>query len=191
MKQRPTLETERLILRPFATSDAAEVQRLAGSRSIADTTLNIPFPYGDGVAEEWISKHQGSFDDGKDVTFAITQRSNDPLVGAISLMGISEGHQAELGYWIGEPFWNQGFCTEAAQAVVDYGLRALDLIRIHACHFKRNPASGRVMQKIGMSHEGCRRHHVKKWDKPEDLELYGILKEDANTANQALENDSE
>lgn len=189
MKQRPTLETERLILRPFESSDASEVQRLAGSRSVADTTLNIPHPYGDGIAEEWISKHPGVFDEGKGVPFAITLKQEGSLVGAISLLGMSEGHQAELGYWIGEPFWNQGFCTEAGQAVVDYALRVLKLVRVHACHIKRNPASGRVMQKIGMKHEGCRRRHVKKWDKLEDLELYGILKKDSDTANQRIESD--
>lgn len=176
MKQRPTLETERLVLRPFVSSDATEVQRLAGSRSIADTTLNIPYPYDDGMAEGWISKHQANFDDGKDVTFAIMLKKDNSLLGAISLMGVSQGHQAELGYWIGESFWNHGFCTEAGRAVVDYAFRVLKIIRIHSCHFKRNPASGRVMQKIGMKHEGCRKCHVKKWDKFEDLELYGVLK---------------
>jgi ribosomal-protein-alanine N-acetyltransferase len=100
---------------------------------------------------------------------------------------MSVGHQAELGYWIGEPFWNQGLCTDAGQAVVNYGFTALELIRIHSCHIKRNPASGRVMQKIGMTHEGFRRQHVRKWDVLEDLDLYGILKEDWGTANQALE----
>ena len=186
MNQYPTLETERLVLRPFVLSDATGVQRLAGSRSIADTTLNIPYPYNDGVAEAWILTHQGIFDDGKGVTFAITRRQDGSLIGAISLMGISKGHQAELGYWIGESFWNQGFCTEAGQAVVEYAFTVHDLVRVHSCHIKRNPASGRVMQKIGMKHEGCRRCHVKKWDALEDLELYGILKEDSNPANQTL-----
>ncbi len=178
---RPTLETERLILRPFVVSDASEVQRLAGNRVIADTTLNMPHPYGDGVAEEWISTHQEDFDEDKGVTFAITGKPDGDLIGAISLMGVAKGHQAELGYWIGEPFWGCGFCTEAARAVVAYAFDVLGLARVHACHFARNPASGRVMQKIGMKHEGCRRHHVMKWDNLEDIELYGILIEDKTT----------
>ena len=175
MKHRPTLETERLLLRPFELADAKEVQGLAGDRSIADTTTSIPHPYEDGMAEEWISRHQGAFDQGKEVIFAIARKGDGALVGAISLMGVSPGHQAELGYWVGKPYWGQGFCTEAARVVLRYGFYSMGLKRIHACHFARNPASGRVMQKIGMRHEGCRRGHVKKWDALENLVLYGIL----------------
>jgi ribosomal-protein-alanine N-acetyltransferase len=187
MKEIPQLETARLILRPFGNADAADVMRLAGDRAIADTTLNIPHPYKEGMAEEWISKHQDAFDKDQGVTFAITRKSDGILVGAISLMGMAKGHQAELGYWIGKPHWNQGYCTEAGRALLRYAFSDLALVRVHSCHITRNPASGRVMQKIGMQNEGCRRHHVRKWDKTEDLELYGVLKQEwEETANQAV-----
>jgi RimJ/RimL family protein N-acetyltransferase len=178
MNQQPTLETERLILRPFALSDAGDVQRLAGDRAIADTTKTIPHPYEDGMAEKWISSHPEVFDQGKGVTFAITLKPQGMLVGAISLLNMIKGHQAELGYWIAKPCWNRGFCTEAGRAVLEFGFGVLGLNRIHACHFSRNPSSGRVMLKLGMTHEGCRKQHIRKWDKFEDLELYGILKAD-------------
>ena len=101
------------------------------------------------------------------------------------------GDQAELGYWIGKPFWGRGYCTEAAQALLRYAFTELGLVRVHSCHFARNPASGRVMQKIGMVKEGCRRQHVKKWDKLEDLELYGVLKQEwAGPENQAVKGSS-
>jgi len=187
VKKIPKLETERLILRPLGKADAAEVMRLAGDREVADTTLNIPHPYKDGMAEEWIAKHQENFDKDQGATWAITRKSDGVLVGVISLTGMVEGHQAELGYWIGKPFWNHGYCSEAAQTVLWYAFSDLALTRVHASHFTRNPASGRVMRKIGMQHEGCRRNHVKKWDKMENLELYGILKSEmATTANQAM-----
>ena len=174
---RPTLETPRLILRPYALSDAAEVQRLAGAREVAATTLTMPHPYEDGMAEAWIGTHQEDFEKGKGVTFAITLKQNGALVGAISLGGISRVHQrAEMGYWMGVPNWNRGYCTEAARAVVRYGFEALALDRIYATHFARNPASGRVMEKAGMTQEGCWRKHVRKWDAFEDLEAWGILK---------------
>ena len=190
LKRMPTLETARLVLRPFFTADAAEVMRLAGDRAVADTTLHIPHPYQPGMAEEWIAAHQPAFDKEQGVTLAITRKPDGALVGAISL-GMARGHQAELGYWIGKPFWGRGYCTEAAQALLRYAFTELGLVRVHSCHFARNPASGRVMQKIGMVKEGCRRQHVKKWDKLEDLELYGVLKQEwAGPENQAVKGSS-
>ena len=178
MSQQPTLATERLLLRPFQMTDAIEVQRLAGDRAIADTTLNIPHPYAEGMAEDWISKHAEIFAGGKGVTFAITRKSGGALIGAISLMGMVKEHQAELGYWIGKAYWTQGFCTEAAGAVLRYAFTGRGLLRVHARHLSRNPASGRVLRKLFMQHEGCRRQHATKWGKFEDEELYGILKHD-------------
>ncbi len=179
MKEFPTIETKRLILRPFGPQDAVDVKLLAGDKAISDTTLNIPHPYKVEMALEWISHHQDEVANDQGITFAITQKSDRFLVGAISLMKITRHHQAELGYWIGKPFWNDGICTEAAQAVLHFAFIELSLIRIHAQHMSRNPSSGRVMQKLGMQHEGTRKKHAKKGDKFEDMELYGILKEDS------------
>ncbi|HEY1786598.1 MAG TPA: GNAT family N-acetyltransferase [Verrucomicrobiae bacterium] len=178
MKSIPNLKTERLKLRPFSLADASDVQRLVGDRSIADTTLHIPHPYMNGEAEKWIAMHQPEFDRGRCVTFAVTRKTDGVLVGAIGLSGMVAGHQAELGYWIGQPYWNQGFCTEAGRAVLRYAFSKFRLIRVHGIHFSRNPASGQVMRKLGMRHEGSRRQHVRKWDLFEDIELYGILKTD-------------
>jgi RimJ/RimL family protein N-acetyltransferase len=177
MKKRPAIETERLLLRPFQLSDAEDVQRLAGDRAIADTTLEIPHPYADGMAEEWISTHQPKFEAGELSNFAIVLRISGELVGAIGLRIVPRFERAELGYWIGWSYWKNGYCTEAGRAVLQYGFLVLKLNRIHASHLTRNPASGRVMQKMGMAHEGRARQHGKKWDKFEDLELYYILRE--------------
>ena len=94
-----------------------------------------------------------------------------------------QNNSAELGYWIGKPYWNSGYATEASRAVLKYGFEVLGLNRIHASHFRRNPASGRIMEKIGMKYEGCLRQHFKKWGKFEDLETYGILRSEYATAN--------
>jgi RimJ/RimL family protein N-acetyltransferase len=176
MKERPTLETDRLILRPFSLDDAPIVQELAGERDIADTTLNIPHPYEDGVAEAWIATHQESYERKGHLHFAIVLRSTDALIGAIGLTTNPEHESAEIGYWVGKPYWNCGYCTEAAKAVVAYGFDVLKLNRIYAHHFSRNPASGRVMQKIGMTHEGVMKQHIKKWGVFEDVEIYGLLR---------------
>ena len=176
MKQTPVLQSSRLILRLFEMGDAKDVQRLAGDRAIADTTLQIPHPYEDGVAEQWISTHQAKVEAGEMAIFAIILQESRKLIGSIGLEIVHRFERAELGYWIGKPYWGNGFCTEAAKAVLEYGFSTLNLNRIHAHHFKRNPASGSVMEKLGMIHEGCARQHIKKWDNFEDIELYGILK---------------
>ncbi len=175
MKQRPTLHTERLILRPFESSDAGDVQRLAGDFEIADTTLNVPHPYEDGMAEDWIATHQPQFEAGALCAFAITSAETGELIGAIGLRINANFNRAELGYWIGRPYWNNGYCTEAAHAMLEYGFIELGLNRIYATHLTRNPASGQVLRKVGMAYEGRARQHVKKWDTYEDLELYSIL----------------
>ena len=175
MKERPTLKTERLLLRPFALSDAKRVQLLAGDEAIASTTLNIPHPYEDGMAEEWIGKHQVGFEKGELCNFAIVVRSSGNLIGAIGLVVNHRHVHGELGYWIGHHYWNEGYCTEAAREVVRYGFEELGLHRIHAMHLSRNPASGKVMRKIGMAYEGCRPQHVSKLDAFEDVDLYGLL----------------
>ncbi len=178
MKERPVLETERLILRAFRESDARDVQRLAGEREIAATTLSIPHPYEDGMAEKWISTHHENFDKGRGLDLAVTSKQDGSLIGTVGLMGIVSGHRAELGYWTGKPYWNRGYCTEAAAAVLEHGFTELGLHRIHAQCMSGNRASGRVLEKLGMRREGLRRHHAWKWGVFVDLELYGILEEE-------------
>jgi [ribosomal protein S5]-alanine N-acetyltransferase len=172
----PELKTERLILRPFTLDDALAVKQLAGDPAIADTTLNIPHPYADGMAESWIETHAKTFARGGGVTYAITRRDDGTLVGAIGLTCDQRHDRAEMGYWVGQPYWGQGYATEAARALLSYGFTELGLNKICANHFERNPASGRVMQKVGMGYEGLQRQHVRNGDQYEDLVTYGILR---------------
>lgn len=169
----PTITTQRLTLRPFSPTDAARVQELAGDREVADPTANIPHPYPDGMAEAWIATHAPEYQLGTHLTLAITE--GGPILGAITLRLESHQFRAELGYWVGRPYWGRGYATEAAAALVEYGFRQLGLRRIYANHFARNPASGRVMEKIGMRHEGVQRQHSWKEGRAEDLVRYGIL----------------
>lgn len=178
MANQPTLKTERLILRPFRAADASAVQRLAGDREVASTTINIPHPYEDGLAERWLAHHRQAFVDGKQAIFAIVEKVSKALLGTISLTIDGRHRHAEMGFWIGKPYWGKGFCTEAAREMLRYGFEQQDLNRIYASHLTRNPASGRVMQKIGMNYEGCLRQHFLKWDQFEDVEMYAILKGD-------------
>lgn len=183
--KRPVIETRRLLLRPFEMSDAADVQRLAGDRAIADTTLNIPHPYEQGMAERWIASHQPEFEAGRLCNFAITRGSTGELIGAIGLRRLEAAEVAELGYWLGVPFWNRGYCTEAAIAVVAFGFEELGLTRVQAHHLLRNPASGRVLVKAGMRREGVARQEFRKGERHEDIVLYGIGRDDWQRPSRA------
>jgi RimJ/RimL family protein N-acetyltransferase len=178
MPWQPVLETDRLILRPFEPADAPLVQVLAAAREIADTTLTIPHPYPDGAAAAWIATHQPAWQAGSGATYAITLRDTQTLVRTIGLHIMKAHACAELGYWIAVPCWNQGYCTEALRAVLAFAFDSLKLHRIQARHFMRNPPSGRVMQKVGMRFEGTLRGAVRKWDRFEDVALYGLLASD-------------
>lgn len=171
----PTLTTERLTLRPFIAADAFDVERLAGMREIADTTLNIPHPYPHGGAADWIAAHAPAWNEGSNATFAIIDNATSRLAGAISLMIKHDHRRAELGYWIAVHSWKRGYATEASQRLIDFGFEVLGLHRIEARHFLRNPASGRVMQKLGMQQEGVERDWAIKWDRFESLAVYSIL----------------
>lgn len=176
--QRPELHTPRLRLRAFEPADAADVQRLAGDAAIADTTLNVPHPYEDGMAERWIATHEPEFRSGRLYNFAITEEKTDGLLGAIGLRRLESDDIAELGYWIGVPYWNRGYCTEAAVAVIAYAFFEVDFRRVQAHHLLRNPASGRVLAKAGMRREGVARQEFRGEGRREDIVLYGIDRTD-------------
>jgi ribosomal-protein-alanine N-acetyltransferase len=154
MEPYPELHTSRLALREFTAQDALDVQRLVGEWVVARTLAVVPHPYEDGMAEEWIASLRPAYEAGKTLTWVVVLREEGELVGAITLHPNAGDDNAELGYWIGRPYWGRGYATEVAREVVRYGFERLGLHRIHAEHLGSNPASGRVMQKIGMSYEG-------------------------------------
>ena len=170
------IRTNLLLLRPLEMSDARDIQRLAGDRDVASTTRNIEHPYEDGMAEKWITSCEEKAASGELIDFAITLNADGSFLGAIGIHPDDKGNQAELGYWVGKPYWNQGYGTEAVKAVIDHGFTHLKLERVYAAHFTRNPSSGRVMQKAGMLYEGSQLGPTVKWGIVENLELYGVTR---------------
>ena len=172
--EQPTLSTARLVLRPLAPTDAADVQRFASAFEVAGTTANIPHPYPDGAAADFVTRATDGWRDDVSATWAVTHDS--AFIGCIGLVFISRTHaRASLGYWIAHSEWNRGYATEAARAVVDWAL-ADGWHRIEATHLTRNPASGRVMQKLAMQHEGRLHHYFRRFDRWEDVELYALIR---------------
>jgi [ribosomal protein S5]-alanine N-acetyltransferase len=145
---------------------------------VADTLLNMPHPYLDGMAEDFVGGRVQAWSERKSLGLAI-ELPGAGLIGGIGLDDINLRHRhAELGYWIGLEFWGRGYCTEAAEAVLGFGFERMGLERIFARHFTRNPASGAVMRKLGMTYEGRLRHHFERWGGFEDAECYGLLREE-------------
>jgi len=175
----PTLETQRLVLRPWTLGDAAALQELAGQREIADTTISIPHPCTEENAREWIAEKAQAFAERKGAGFGLELKETKQLIGAVGLREMRLEHgEAELGFWLGVLWWGKGYGTEAARAALRYGFAAIGLNRICAHHMVRNPASGRVLEKIGMKREGLLRQHVRKWGVFEDVVLLAILREE-------------
>ena len=138
-----TIKTQRLLLRPFRRSDAREFARLAGDWAVASMTSDIPHPFDEAQALAWLKPARG------EVRFAI-EGGGRRLIGGAGFYRRPSGI-AELGFWLGKPWWGQGFATEAGRAVLAHGMRDRRLPAFSSAHFVDNPASGRVLAKLGFT----------------------------------------
>ena len=173
----PTLPTKRLILDAFTPADAPAGERLVSDHEVARFTLNIPHPYPEGGFLVWMGSHAADFALGKSVAFAVRLHDRT-LVGCVGVRVERPHDRGELGYWIGRPFWGRGYATEAARACLAYAFPHFGLHKVVACHDPGNPASGRILVKLGMTHEGTRRGHLRKGDVYLDTVDYGLLRGD-------------
>ena len=150
--ERPALMTRRLKLRMPAPEDAQSIAEIANNMNIASQTRRIPHPYSLKDAEDWIASVQNPGANGE-TAFLITAKGDNAILGAAGLT-VSECGEAEIGYWIGEPFWGGGLATEAAQAIIDHAFNELGAERIFACCQAANDASRKVLEKCGFKHSG-------------------------------------
>lgn len=144
----PIIETPRLILRPLRAGDAPEFLELASDWEVARMTSDIPHPLLPVHAKAWLKPN------GSDVRFAIEQQGR--MIGSVGYFRRRSG-AAELGFWLGRQHWGQGFATEAAAAVVRHGIGVEGHATFSSAHFVDNPASGRVLSKLGFEPVGIAR----------------------------------
>ena len=171
--------SERMVLRPLMAKDAPIVQRLARSRKVAYMTHWLFLPHSEQKALRWIDFTAKNFARRSSVEFAIQLKHGGRMVGLIGLDHINaQDSVAELWYMIVPTCWGKGYATEAASAAVRFGFEHLGLNRIWSYHMVRNPASGRVLAKVGMKREGLLRQHVRKNEFFEDVVARGLLRED-------------
>ena len=148
---RTHLTTERLLMRPFHPGDALAVAALCGNWKVARMTARIPHPYDEALAAAWIASHDGGRDRGEEHAFCLER--NGAVIGAMGLRRIGAGVY-ELGYWIGEPWWGQGYATEAVGRLMHFAFEDLDARALAAGHLPDNLASGRVLEKCGFTYTG-------------------------------------
>ncbi|GAB4379585.1 MAG: GNAT family protein [Elainellaceae cyanobacterium] len=179
MLSQPTLETDRLLLRPLSLLDAPSIQEKASTRAIADTTISIPHPYPNGEAERYIARQLDAWKAGRSVTFGIDRKSQQGICGILEIRELEQEHaQAELSFWVAAELWGQGYMSEALKPAISFGFDNLRLNRLYAYHMLRNPGSGKVLQKNGFVREGVLRQRVCKWGVFEDVALWAILRND-------------
>ena len=174
----PTLLTPRLTLRPVRMSDAEDMYEYSRDPEVArhvlwdaHTSIHQTRNYIRYLIRQYRNAAPG--------TFAIALRDSGKVIGTIGFMWLQmDNRSAEVGYSLGRKYWNQGYMTEALQAVVEFGFTRLNLNRIEAQHECDNPASGRVMLKAGMKHEGTLRQRIYNKGRFVDVELYAILRSD-------------
>lgn len=140
------MKTRRLILRPLATDDAPRIAALGGVWEVASMTGRIPYPYSADTALHWVN----GLADGE-IVFGI--ECDGELIGICGFTRTANG-SAEIGYWIGKPYWGAGYATEAAQALITYGFTKAGVRRFTCCHFTGNAASARVIAKLGFQTVG-------------------------------------
>ncbi len=180
----PCLETERLILRPLTRDDIYSIHLMLDDYDVSRDLLNIPHPYPRSAAEDLVTWSADAAQRDEYFLWGVAQRDDNPLqdgqvlVGSIFLRPQFEHRRAEIGYWIGQAYWGAGYATEAAQILVDYGFRSLNLNRIYALCFTENLASARVLQKAGLFYEGKMRQDVMKAEGFRDVAVFGLLRSD-------------
>lgn len=164
-------------LRAWTLEDAPALAKLINNKKVQDNLRDgLPFPYGEEDAKVFLSAMLAS-DPDQNLAFAI--EADGELIGSISATRCANIHfrTAELGYYLGEPYWGRGFATEAVRQICDYIYRNTDIIRIFAEPFAYNTASCRVLEKAGFQLEGQLRSNAVKNGRILDMKMYARIRE--------------
>ena len=172
----PVINTPRLHLRKLTMKDAQDIYEYSKDPLVAEHVL---WDAHKSVAESkgYIRWMMRKYRYGEPSSWGIALNEDDKVIGTIGFMWIQpENSAAEVGYSLSRKYWNMGYMTEALTALMRYGFDEMKLNRIEAMHETGNPASGAVMRKCGMKHEGTMRSKLMNKGKYVDVELYAILR---------------
>jgi [ribosomal protein S5]-alanine N-acetyltransferase len=147
------LNTERLLLRPPELKDVAAIVAGIGEWEVAKNLGRAPYPYREEFAYEFIGKQTEARAKGTDFAFMAVRKEDDAMMGCCGVH-LRESGAFEVGYWLGKPYWGQGYATEAARKVCGFAFHVLKAERLAAGWFHDNPASGHVLEKVGFVTNG-------------------------------------
>lgn len=157
----------------IGSEDLADVARLANNRNIAAMTNNLPHPYTEKHAKQWFD-----YVESHDNEHAFKVCKNGRMLGVVGLVLEPDHNRAELGYWLGEPYWNKGVMSAAVAMAVAYAFEVLSVRRVFSRCYAVNTASQRVLEKNGFTREGCLLQHHECMGVVHDVLYYGLLQND-------------
>ena len=180
---RSEITTDRLVLRTYKTTDGDAVWPVLSHPKLYATTLGLPRPYPREKVDQWFNFIEKQWDEDSGYEFGIFLNQSGEYVGNCGLLGINR--RSEIGgisYNCDPAKWGNGYTTEAAYALCSFGFDVLKLNRIDGGCMSINPASRRVMEKVGFIYEGTRKQHIKKDGLFYDEDILGLLREDFITS---------
>jgi RimJ/RimL family protein N-acetyltransferase len=177
MKSSARLFGRNIDLRKLTLADADSITAHIGNRDIIKWLASVPYPFKKTDAVKFLRTRQGERRTRKSYTFGIALKNDTEIIGIIDLSDIDwEDKKAEIGYWIGKPFWGRGLMSEAVNMISRFGFRELKLNKIYARVFKGNLASMKILRKNNFRREGVLRNEVYKYGRWIDEYYFGLLK---------------
>lgn len=174
----PTIETERLLLRKITLNDANDMFEYGSDPHVSEyTTWSTHTSIED--TKYFIKSLLKMYKKRELVDWGIVHKAEKKIIGTCGYVEWSMTHsRAEMGYALSRKYWNQGYMSEAVNAMMEFGFREMHLNRIQAKCQVNNIASARVMEKVGMQLEGILRQQLFVKDEYWDLKIYSILRDD-------------
>ncbi|RMN35119.1 Acetyltransferase, GNAT family [Pseudomonas savastanoi pv. glycinea] len=181
----PSIRTSRLLLCPLRAEQSSALSRLADDPVIANMTATVPSPYTLEHAQAFIADAPEQFAAGRTLSLGVHAQETGELTGVVSLRLSTSHRSGNLGYWIGADYRNQGYTSEAVQGLLMHGFTVMNLNRIAGQCFADNMASARVLEKCGLSYEGCMKEAFLKNGVFKDMLLFGLLRSQYEPAEAA------
>ncbi len=171
----PIIETERLILRKLETTDINDLFEILSSERVTKYYGKYPMK-NLSEAEDLILKFHKAFSEQKSIRWGIELKEINRIIGTCGFHCWNKNHfRAEVGYELGEVFWNKGYATEAISDILKYGFELMNLKRIEAIVYPENKPSEKLLLNLGFEHEGLLKKYANFRDKQQDLNIFALF----------------